>query len=121
MACIRSRFLKDMRCSSGEVAYSQLLCPYLISFLHGAAVSLSLCSAQTGHAWLGVHWAHNGSSEKEESLAECLKLFLCLCAEWGESGSREGCSSLGNSATLCHPRFIFLLFLLEVLKYNAQF
>lgn len=119
MACIRSRFLKDTRCSSGEVAYSQLLCLYLISFLHGAVVSLSWCCAQTVHGWLGVHWAR--SCEKEENLSKYLKLFLYLCVEWVESGTREGCSNLGNSATLCHPRFIFLLFLLEVIKYNAQF
>lgn len=39
------RLLKDMRCSASGVAYSQLLCPYLISFLLGAVASLSSCSA----------------------------------------------------------------------------
>lgn len=86
-ACIRCRFLRDMRCSSDEDAYSQWrrmrsfwLCPYLISFLHGAVVSLSSCSAPVVHGWLGVHWPC--SSEKEENLAEYLKLFLYLCAGW---------------------------------------
>lgn len=80
-------YLRDMRCSSGEDAYSQWrrmrsfwLCPYLISFLHGAVVSLSSCSAPMVHGWLGVHWPC--SSEKEENLAEYLKLFLYLCAGW---------------------------------------
>lgn len=68
MACIRSRFLKDMRCSSGEDAYSQLLCPHLISFLHGAVVSLPSCSALMVRGQLGVCWACG--SEKKENLAK---------------------------------------------------
>lgn len=64
--------------------------PHFIPAWSCCFLVLLLCSDV--HGWLGVHWGH--SSAEKENLAEYLKLFLYLYAEWVQSGCMEGCAQV---------------------------